>query len=267
MKQRAKALRMLGRHDEALGIFLELLDDDWYITNKAKAEIFLNIALIYQSKKEFEDAKKYASKVISSSDGGKGVKIQAKSIICEIEGGDTEELTKLERQARKSSSTIAANNIAYTLACKSSTDVDCKILDKILNTPGDVYNKIRSASKKVIFAFESNNKSIIGKKEEAILAYGYSLYYNQRMEGLFKNCHKALWLIYENDKSVVKLSRIFKLSSLLWRLIDKTNNEASYLNKLIDIQMAGANIISNYDIDQAYFNSRVSFYKKQEAAQ
>lgn len=162
--QRAKALRMLGRLDEALKIFLNLLDDG-DITNKDKATIYLNIAFIYQKNENRENAKKYAQKVINSSESGKGMRIQARTIICEIDGSNNEELMKLEKQARKSNSVIAANNIAYDIACNSGDEVKYKTLDRILNSQGDVYNKIRATSRKVIYAFECNKKSLIGRKE------------------------------------------------------------------------------------------------------
>lgn len=257
---RAKALRMLSRYDEALKIFQDLLSGKWKLTNKERIQIFLNIALTYKSLKKMESAKEWALKVVDSN-CGKGQKIHAQSIICEIEGGSIEEMNRLEGQARANKSLIVANNIAYSMACANNTATSYKMFDKILNSSGDVYNKVKAASKKTILAFKNMNKSIIGKKEEAILAYGYSLYYNQRIKGVFKDCHEALWLIYENEKSIEKLLRIFRLSSLLWRLLDKTSSEVSYLEKLSQL-LKNCDFVDSYDIDCAYFNSRESHYEK-----
>jgi tetratricopeptide (TPR) repeat protein/predicted MPP superfamily phosphohydrolase len=256
---RGSSLRMLGRIEEAI----ELLEDvliNYELTNDQKKEVYIDLALAHKSENNFPKAREFSEEILSISKGKGSRALQARSILFETDKEtNLQNLTELEVEARNNNSTTVANNIAYKLAKSQTADKKVELYNKIISSDGDLYNKIRAAASKVTFLFSEHKPNDVSRYDLQIVQCGYLLLSSQRMESLLVKCHDALWRFFEQQKRYSELLRIFRLSSLIWRLVDSEEIEHKYFKKLSTILPDGtANNLNN--LDCAYYHTRNRYY-------
>ncbi|PTL75080.1 hypothetical protein DAT35_56885 [Vitiosangium sp. GDMCC 1.1324] len=264
-------LRMLRQTEESIRIFETSLTyapteftKDWY------TEVYLNLALAYQSLGDNQAAVKAANETLARSEPSNSLHYHAKVIIteCNVAGKGKEEiiksLTELEVESRKkglSGHTTVANNTALNLVdLVSETHLKLRLLDKVIDSTDDRYNQIRAAVKKSKLLSQTNNEAKLGATERRILTEAYSYLYSQRFGSLFDDCHKALWKLMtaENKKSV--LLRMFRFSSFLWRIFGRHQREQEYLSQLRTLIPATSSEEGNFIAERngfVYYTSRL----------
>lgn len=227
-----RALRMIGRHDEARNMFVAI--DIESLGGSQKRMMNLNLALIYQYQDNYEEAKKYANKVLKKK--GDGIAIQAEQILAEQIEDDRERLTKfrsLEARARKSGASVSANNLSLSIASATKSDEERdRELEKVMESgrsDKDFYNSTRA-----VIRLMDNEATNTNPRPEHIarLAQAYHHLYNERSESLFDRCHKALWNLFGKSKEVENLFSLFRYSSFTWRLRGDEAKELEYLDTL-----------------------------------
>ena len=255
---RAKALRMLGRGQEAIELTKYSITNKQISTKTDLASAHLNQALAYETAGANEDAVEAANKVKEYAPRGGAQATQAESIITQIgEGSYT--LIELEKKSRNKEFTVVANNIALSLA-KDEKDSDKKInyYNRIIDSHGDNYNTIRAATNKVNYLVDCGSIDKISSKDKQIVRYGYSLQYSQRSVGLFFSSHKALWNILKAENKINELFRVYRLSSLIWRLAGNRDEELIYLKDLKSIIKLDRKKGIESSMDYTYYRSRES---------
>jgi predicted MPP superfamily phosphohydrolase len=245
----AKAKRMTTSDEEAKQLFIQLSSAP--LPKLIKAQVLLNLALCHESLKEHEDVIATARLVKKMAPNSHAAQY-AEALIIENdseEGDAVQKLSRLEARAVTKKDYSAANNIALTLASRAS-DVSEKvaIYNRVFlraKSNGDVYNAIRAivnlCFSKIVVADQDLSDS-----EELGLIRAYHYLYNQRLGTLFNKCHRALWHVFYSRRDYSSLIRLFRHSSLVWRLGGQDAKEMEYITiisksaEVMDYKAAGA---------------------------
>ena len=119
-----RSLRMIGEHERAKEILLEVAQD--MVSKSDRQALLINLAFCYKSLDEFDDAKRTAQEIIAL-DKYSHFTLQAKSLLIELDTNDpkrSEKLARMENTCRKEGADVVANNIALIRAREAQKDND-----------------------------------------------------------------------------------------------------------------------------------------------
>lgn len=228
------SLRMLNDNDAAIKL-LNMADENSQELNKnERTDLVINLALIYAKVNECENATLYANKAKEMTRKGDSTYQQAETILVKISPENSKkELAGIERDARNNSNVVTANNAALSIAREDETSggkLSC--YERVLNSKGDTYNKIRAVINKYCLLIDDSEKLIIGEKDKMLIYTAYFFAYNQRMSSIFRKANKVIWKLYSDENNIIFLVKLFRLSSLYWRIMGETKSELLYAGKL-----------------------------------
>jgi hypothetical protein len=251
------SLRMAGENEKSILILNEALQiDEANFSNDEKNKILLDLAFTYVSQEKFEKAIEL-SKIIEKGTTPKSIYyVQAKYIhaVSTLTASELiQKLKTLEAHAKKINSESFVNTISLKISTLESDALQKeKRYKKVLSSKSDDYNKIRAIINKSLGTLLKGET--LSDDDLAFLNLAYSYLYSQRLEALFKNCHKALWIYCLNEKRIESLLNLFKHSSLVWRISGEVELEKNYFMELKDkvgsqINRLDANSLNAANID------------------
>lgn len=257
--QHAKALRMMGEASQACTILKTLC---LTATSKTfRQEMLLTLSLCYQSIGDAVSASKTAGDCAAISPTT-GIALQAKSIAIDLDKKDVnrdKKLQILENKARKGKSFTVANNISISRANDlNNASIKKEIIERVARqslADGDHYNAMRAVIHLAKIRMET--EKILDSQTKLRLIDAYHYLYSQRINSLFNQCHDVLWKAFETNSETWNLLRLFRHSSLIWRLRNEPTKELQYLG-VLRTQLSGQ-IEGGYrgaDQELAYFLTR-----------
>ena len=257
-----RCLRMIGETERARDVLrnldLSLLQKDW------RQAALLNLALSYQTLHQDDDAKDTAERVISLGKSDLSA-IHARAILAELDKSDPNRLSKLqqlETTARRRKANILANTIALCRANASDVDVEEseRIYEEVAfraRATKDFYNGVRAIVR--VCRTRLDRGDDITHSQRSGLIEAYHFLFNERLSGLFDGCHSVLWDEFENSKDDENLLRLFRHSSLIWRLRGFLAREKEYVLRLAERVGSGATgSFQGLERERAYFTGRAS---------
>lgn len=225
--------------------------------------IKLNLALVDQQLKNTDSAINLAREVIQI-DKNSAHALQAKAIILEEREGDEfvpEGLLKLEETCRRRGVDTVANNLALSRLELKDVDVDearrelARVyLTSLKNT--DHYSAARAIIRLGEILEQSNHNVSDDVRLGLIDSYGYLA--GERIAPLINRSHAVLWEVFERGGETSNLFRLFRHSSLFWRLRDDNKREDVYLDRLAQHDDARIAIAAALDRETAYYITRAS---------
>lgn len=227
--------RMVGLFDKAL-VILEKVSEK--IDEFAKNEwprIYITLALLHDSLDDNVEALKFAKKAKEFSNREESIYFQASSLIMNsLEKNNLKgSLVALESEVRKKGGIIAANNIAFDLAkAESEKFKKIDIYDRIIGSSKDQYDIFKAVIYKASCLVALNKEDGLHPHEKRLLNSAYNYFYMQRMSALFNLSHKILWDIFEKRGDQRGLIKLFRYSSLIWRLQGDSIREHEYAKLL-----------------------------------
>ena len=229
--QMGRALRMTGKHSQSAEV-LESVDST-LLPSSMKRHLELTQALAMQSL-GLSDRAVAIAKQLAKTDSRSSAALQAKAILLEENPNTTpDQFLALERKARRNDATVVANNLALDRAQRATTDQieSSRAFDEVLKSTGasDHYNHVRAIIRKI--RLQKNNGQVT-EQDKSLLIGAYHFLYNERLPGLFDDCHAALWDLFVDEMDQENLLRLFRHSSLIWRLRGDSGREHRYLQLL-----------------------------------
>lgn len=259
----AQSLRMLSDRKAAIRVFRELLGSN--IQNRVKTDIHLSLALCYDQEKQSDDAVRHAKFAVAQADADSGVALQAQAMLVRYgEIVDEGSLRAIEASARKKKRHVVANNIALERAATlgfENYDAIEECLRPVLASAaecGDHYNLLR-ARIRLARSLRAAGRPI-RTEERQWLMEAYQYLHGQRLAHLFDECHELLWTVFEETRDTPNLLRLFRFSSIVWRLESREVLEAQYLQRTLPslVQPAMPSLRAA-DKETAYFLTRLQF--------
>jgi hypothetical protein len=260
--QYGRSLRMIGEDERARDVLrdidLGILQKEW------RQASLLNLALCYQSLREDDLAIDTAKKTISAG-RSETYALQAKSILVELDRSDPGRLGKLkalEDKARRKKAHVLANTIALTRANTAGTsEQEAEHIYLTVASEArmakDFYNGVRAIIRVCKTRLEHGHDLTHAQKTGLIDAYHFL--FNERLSTLFDGCHNVLWDDFEKSKDDENLLRLFRHSSLIWRLRGFLTREKDYILRLAERVGTGASgILPGLEREKAYFTGRAS---------
>jgi tetratricopeptide (TPR) repeat protein len=228
------ALRMTGDRENARAI-LKAIDT----TNLSKAlrqSILIDLALVCKSLND-DDAAVAAAEELVKLNPKSGLALQAKALLAGVTPanlGRESKLLAIEAAALKQKAFVVKHNLALDRAtvCKDASE-RTKILQSVAESAkkcGDHHNAMRAILKLAKLFLDSGIKLDKIHLHSAIESYHYL--YNDIVGGLFDSCHDVLWRAFMLENETDNLLRLFRHSSLIWRLRGKETTELKYLKSL-----------------------------------
>lgn len=230
----ARGLRMLSDHEESIQQSELLLEQ----TNSASivASTYINMAYCYESLREVDMAKEMAQKVLDmkiknvSSYHARGILIGLSD-----DAGKYQKLKLLASKARRDNHFFSSNTLRLELIAQLGDPLDqmeeYKGLSESARKEGDIYNSMRAAVEWMDIAVEYG-RSIL-KKDFEVLMTAYKYACSQRQRYIFRQSHSVLWELLEQNDQVESLLQLFRHSSTLQRLTDRSADEQKYLQRLV----------------------------------
>lgn len=253
----ARSIRMLGRRTEAAEIFESI--DRSHLSKAQRRSIDLEMALLHE-RDDAAEAVRFAKQVLK---GGRwdGPGLQAKAILAQQEQDKAvrlAELSRLEERARKNGSAVAANNIALT---RSSYEKDpaaaVEHLDRVIasaEADGDFFNGTKAIIRRMRLRRDVEEQSM-DNVDRLIRAYQHL--HNERGSSLFDQSHDALWDVFRSAGDAENLLRLFRHSSLIWRLRGEEAREDPFLVE-IGRFVSEATTFPGLSRELAYYRSRAA---------
>jgi tetratricopeptide (TPR) repeat protein len=238
-----------------------VLNDDF------RSDILIVLALCYQGSDRPTDAITAANKVLEISHRESHNSFQANALIANqtlIGGKLVERLKELECESRNKGKKVVADNIAINLS-KITKEVNESIhyLQRVLNSGGDVYNRVRAVIEKAEVLGQHKRLSELYEIDRRYLTQAYGYCYAQRFGTLLNRCHRVLWNTCKREGFIDYMFRMFRFSSFYWRLKGEETREHEYLQDLEVIDIQGENIEPReIKIELIYYNKRKSFFHK-----
>lgn len=261
---RARSLRMLGRDEECIEAINEILETKNLKRNEDVAIAYINLAFAYQDIKNKEAAKEAAIACMEKTQNKSALYMQAKHTLIELEETDDQIKNSIAHkvECRKLGHTVTANNAALWLESRvDSPKTKLEYYQEVIDSKKDLYNQIRAAAAKISYIYESapDFAHLVTNKDKDIVRYGYSLSFSQRMVANFQQCHIALWHIFESEHRTAELLRLFRYSSIIWRLDESKQTELKYCQSLKEHIDSNNHLTltrtDNYDLE--YLKSRM----------
>jgi predicted MPP superfamily phosphohydrolase len=233
----AHALRMTGDYVKAKETGLRI--DTSNISNILKQDNLINLALVYEADSDKESASESARKCIKI-DARTNHSLQARSIILNASAKTAErrnKLRKLEKEARGRRAFVVANNIAMILMDEIDEGIDFRVVASAVSDQAkkddDYYNALRANIKLCGRIVGSGETLSINLLSAMITAYHYL--HGENMLALFNNVHGILWRHFILTRENENLLRLFKYSSVMWRVQREGNLENLYVRQLSEI--------------------------------
>jgi predicted MPP superfamily phosphohydrolase len=255
------SLRMTGDHDKARSV-LQAIN----ITSASKAlrqSILLDIALVCESLEDIDALVDAATELVKINPKSNHA-LQAQALLAEINDSDLNRNTKLlaiEAKAVKQNAFIVKHNLAIDRAesC-TNTSERISILKEVSASAkrrGDHYNGMRATLKLAKLTLDSGEGLDSNQLSGAIESYHYL--YNDCVGSLLNGCHDVLWRAFLFSNQIDNLLRLFRHSSLIWRLRGREKTELKYVKLLNDRLNLGATVKSNLPQRELnYFLTRAS---------
>jgi len=239
----AHALRMMGRHDEAITYASKALElADISGTDEFRAQINLTLSLTQKALLLNDESLASAQRVLELAHNDSGEAAQAQGIIAELtlqDGALIERLTELEAKARNRRHFTAANNLALDLARRSKTPEDAlQWLKRVIESSQDPYNKTRAIIERITILGSNIKASNLRDEDWRSLSAAYSYSYSQRIGNLLDRCHTSLWGLFKRSNLLASLLRLFRFSSFIWRVRGKDEMELPFLQDLEQIDFS-----------------------------
>lgn len=257
-----RCLRMLGKRERAYEVLKEVAE--WSAPNSLRQSLLLSLAMTQQSLGKRDEAIETAKQAIKL--GAKTVDgLQARTIILEeTADSDVREsaLLKHEATCRKKGAIVTANNIALQRVrfARRATPGVMKTLDVVLDSSAkdkDFYNGTRAIIKKAQLIADGGDQ--VTDVDKARLINAYQFLFNERLSNLFDDCHSALWTVFSNAAEVGNLLRLFRHSSLIWRLSGNADIEHRCLEKLAQHSTTiDAENARDLNRERAYYKARAA---------
>ena len=230
--QRAKCLRMIGRRNEAEEIYLSI--DTTELPKPMRQEIFLGLALSYQTSGRNKDAMDAASTAVQLSKNT-ALALQARTILAELESAGPARDIKLDKLLQKAKSKkyhILENNIKLFKA-RSAPHIQQQALRRAVITSaqssGDFYNRFRA----MLDLFENRVAGTsVSDIDKLTLIAAYHFFHNERLNESFNRIHRILWTLFEENGDILNLLSLFRHSSFIWRLAGFLDSERNYVELL-----------------------------------
>jgi predicted MPP superfamily phosphohydrolase/tetratricopeptide (TPR) repeat protein len=238
----AKCLRMIGHYEEAVSLFEEALDCVCpELGHDFTGSLHLGVAQCYRLIPERRtEAKAAAERCLDFVDKESEDGFQARALIAQLELQGLalkEKLEGLEAGARGKKHSTTANNIAIVLANESSNPSESlRWLNKVLLTGQDFYNRVRAIVEKIAIVGERVSVRELVSSDVDLLQSAYAYAYSQRIGNLMERCHKVLWGLFVRGGLYAPLVRMFRFSSFVWRLRDKSKLEEQYIYELVHVE-------------------------------
>lgn len=170
--------------------------------------------------------------------------LQARALLAIMDNDDFDKGSKLlniEAKALKQKAFIVQHNLALDRA-KTCKEISKRksIFESVLASAlkcGDYHNGMRAnlGLAKLVLDF---GKNLDQSHLNQIIGY-YHYLYSDSVGGLFNSCHDVLWRSFEFSNEKNNLLRLFRHSSLIWRLRGQEKTELKYLNLLSNRLGAG----------------------------
>ncbi|WP_108945369.1 SIR2 family protein [Shewanella halifaxensis] len=231
-----EALRMIGKHDKAkeslLSVYERLKEEVNPEKDKMKS-VLSSLAHLYMRKNNLKKANDFANELLEIDSNN----VNARYIVA-ISSDHTSinELKDLEQYFRNNNDIITANNTCITITdMETSTNSKLKWLDKVLTSKIDPYNKFRAITKKGEILIKDKKELNFNSAEIAILHNSYAYSFSQKMMSLFNSSHSVLWYFYTQTNNPAVLLKLFKQSSLFWRIYENVDKEQLYSLKMLEL--------------------------------
>ena len=263
----ARAVRMQGKPDQSIALFRSI--DRSHMNRDQRRQIDLSMALAYERMSDQGQAAHWASEVLKEGKSD-GIAVQAKSILAEQLTDiamRNAELAKLEQRARRIKAKVAANNIALVRAVHAGSGSDAiEHLDRVIASAemeDDFYNGCRAIVR--LATLRARRDDHHPDEEVARLIRAYTHLFNEREDSLFSRAHAALWKVFQATGEHENLLRLFRHTSLIWRLQGTEENEDPYL---AEVARFSASMATNSDIarELAYYRSRAAASLERQAS-
>lgn len=230
----AKALRMTGQTERAIQLCKQVQSTS--SSNKLLQSMHLTLALCYKDLDRTDEARLSAS-ACSQLDPRSNLSLQARAIAIGLQEGNADRKRKLrllEIQARKKGALVVANNIAFDLARECTDPAIRRQLVTAVSAQavvdGDHHNAVRSIIQLSKIHLDDGGPLPVQMLARLIDAYHYL--YSEDLQELFRGCHAALWRAFEGQHEVENLLRLFRYSSLRWRVRGLNTTETEYVGRL-----------------------------------
>lgn len=264
--QFSRALRMSGLEERAVAIIEEV--DIQRLPRRSRKIALTTLALSHQEMDNTTEALWAAKEVLKlDRDGASAVDAQFVTIQLGDSTDKDRNLKALEQSARKKGFVIVANSIALSRLESSQLDpVSAReILEPVFKSAvqaKDFYNATHASVRVAKITLDLGEE--LSELEMARLIASYHFLFNERMSSLFDKCHDVLWRCYEADGDIENLLRLFRYSSLTWRLRGEDEREGPYLDKLTSLVDVGSNSdVRTLNLETAYYLVRASAASKQ----
>jgi hypothetical protein len=256
----ARALRMLGRREDAITIIGAVLSEGaGELSKDHKSSLFINLAFAHQLDGDTEAAVEAAKEVQKLERTGSGLYLQAEGIIAvETLTGEAliNELERLEKAARASNYITAANNLTLALVRHVGSEEGSRLRERVIRCSGDNYNRIRAVIGKAKAQITAAGAASVSPQERKLLFSAYSYLHGQRMAALFDTCHEVLWQLLRAENRWAAVLRLFRHSSFFWRIYGKLPSEKEYVENLSSVDLTSLARSGMAAADLAYFERR-----------
>ena len=259
------ALRMTGEYERARVV---LEDIDRKVASKTlRQSILLDIALVCRTLKDNEAATAAAEELVKLNPKS-DLALQAQALLAGLNTADPDKENKLsliEKKAIKQGAFVVTHNLALNraAACKQVKE-RMEILESVslsAQKHGDHYNGMRATLNLATLILDNGGNLSQNQLNNAIDSYHYL--YSDSIGGLFTACHDVLWRTFLQANETDNLLRLFRHSSLIWRLRGNEKAELTYLkslNEKINIFAKIPNTQPHREL--TYFRARSSHFIK-----
>ncbi|MEO6635817.1 MAG: metallophosphoesterase [Devosia sp.] len=256
----ARSARMINEREWALET-VDAIDRD-HLSKSQCRMLNLELALIYAETDDDLEAAKWARAVLK---GGKsdGLGLQARSILVQQLIDPTErlaELATLEQRARKIKASVVANNIAMKRATfeKGDPALAAEHLDRVVasaEAEGDFYNGTKAIIR--LMRLRQKGGEALSTDHVNRLIRAYQHLHNERGGNLFDQSHDALWATFASSSERENMLRLFRHSSLIWRLCGEEEREDPFIEQISRF-VSEASVMPGLSRELAYYRSRAA---------
>jgi len=231
----ARSLRMTGKHEEAKAYYRELIPE--LATTRDKSSAYLNLALTSKRVGDEEGAI-LAAKSCIGIDKNSGNALHARTLILEATsepGPELEaKLMKAEKAARKRKLHTLANNLALKrIADEAKPDAKRDALTEVVKFGAENSDYLNVMRAQVTLGFlKLEQTGGLGATDLVGPIAAFHYFYSEEMGPLLDRSHALLWKAFQAMQETDNLLRLFRHSSILWRLRGREELEERYLKEL-----------------------------------
>lgn len=199
-------------------------------------DLYKNLLLTYVhalSSTEHKHVYEMASKLYEISPKGSGYKFTAEYILVLQSNNRRHKISNLkriEKEARDSGRERVANNICLELSELLESGQN-RYFISVLESEDNSYTRIRALLAQAKKLLSEGNDEIITKGYLTSLMDAYKYLFLQRI-ALFNRCHALIWEVFEKYGRYDDLYKLYRTSSILWRLNGDSERELRYANIL-----------------------------------